>query len=816
MYELNTKEEFISAIRLHMLYCLFYGLSVFAGLWQHGQPMYTCVLLCLLIPVAMLPFFNIFRNELTRSIMQILFPLIAGIWLVYRMMNHIPSDKFLMESLALAGFAFSFTLCKKDRGYFLLISSILLIYGAVYPRIIYIHLTPVIMMVILVIFYLSRTNALCQAAEIPESKAVSRFSWLYLIPHTLLLLAITIFIYMQLPVEDSTSSGYLTSNIDNNNDNYSPPMLQDWFKSKQIRRDSSGRIVTTEGENPDALSKKSNKQVSAAIDEASFSSNGNGAGQPGDDLLFTVKSDVKLYWLANLYDQYDGEKWKTTKKMAEQKFIFSWKIFKVYFTTMQKFEIKKWHTRTLPSAFHTTSFNFTERHSQPFDETFFNRKLPLGSEYPELPFQYITNTYIPYQKAEKVKKQNLWWEKLKKEHYLKLPENKISIRLKRKAGDITGDSLSGYDKAIALRNYLRKNFSYKQFSKRVPEGREAVDFFIFDLKEGHCEYFASAMVTLARLSGLPARVATGFSPGNYNIMTKEFEIYEYHAHAWAQVFIENMGWLTFDATPPGEIVSRTTPIGIGSLKDPFGDEWQVNPPELASNVQQKAPPMMSMTKENAQEIMAQAKKIKTSKLQQLLLQIPADGQELKDSFEQMKNKLGKEKSFIHRAFVSFKSNFKAFINTIAATAKGIANFFYGINGIIALLVLVSAYPVYLLIQKIRQAINIMIKRKQCEKMFDAAVKNLKDAPQKCIESCYFAIRNLLEISGYPNAQKMELFDYGTSLKHVDLQLSKDVLAVFHAYSQMSYSLKTAMLTDSEEALKRALNIRSILVVNPTH
>ena len=44
-----------------------------------------------------------------------------------------------------------------------------------------------------------------------------------------------------------------------------------------------------------------------------------------------------------------------------------------------------------------------------------------------------------------------------------------------------------------------------------------------------------------------------------------------------------MGWLTFDAVPPSEIPSQTTPVGIGQFRDPFGDEWKVNPPELTAN-----------------------------------------------------------------------------------------------------------------------------------------------------------------------------------------------------------------------------------------
>ena len=807
MYELNTKDEFISDMRLHILYCLLYGCSIIAALWQHGHAVFTCVVLILVFPMMILPFFKFFRNELTRSIMQISFPTVAGIWLVFRIINRVPSGQFLMESLTLAGLAFSFTLCKKDRAYFLLISSVLLMYGSVYPRAIFIHLIPLIMILVLLIFYLSRTNALCQSAKIPESKAVSKFSWLYLIPQTALMVLIAIFIYMLLPSEDSTSGGYLNSDF-NNNTNYSPPEIRNWFKTKKIKTGKTGKMMVS-GEDPSAISKKSDKLVSASGEEASFSPNGDGAGLPGDDLLFTVKSDVKLYWLVNLYDTYDGTKWKISKRMKKQRFKHNWDFSRCCIASFQTFEIKKWHTRSLPAAFLPSYFSF-QNSKLAIDETFFGRKLSDGEHYPQLPFRYTASSLVPYAEADLKDPSILWWEKIPKKQYLKLPKNKISRRLNRKVREITENSLTDFSKAMALRDYLRNNFDYLQTAQAPPEGREPSDYFIFELKEGHCEYFASAMVVLARIAGLPARIATGFSPGNFNIMTKKFEVYEYHAHAWAQVFIEKKGWLTFDPTPPGEIISRTTPLGIGSLKDPFGDEWQVKPPELASMVQKKVSPFNTIKGTNRKEIIATFKTAKPSKLKQFILQIPADGQDLQDTFAQLKDKVADEGSFIHRILASFKSNFNAFINTIVATAKGIANFFYSINGIAALLLLIFVYPVYCLVYKIIKWIRMIIKRNQCEVMLNEAVKNLVIAPNQCIESCYFATRNLLEISGYENSEKMELFDYGTALQTVDLQLSKDVLAVFYFYTQMSYSMKKVKVADSEHTLERALNVRALL------
>jgi hypothetical protein len=176
----------------------------------------------------------------------------------------------------------------------------------------------------------------------------------------------------------------------------------------------------------------------------------------------------------------------------------------------------------------------------------------------------------------------LWSEPLPKSHYLKLPE-KLSSQIAELGKSITKDKLLPYQKAIALRDYLRNNYTYRLYAEKTPEGKESTAYFLFESKEGHCEYFAAALAILARTQNLPSRVATGFSPGNYNALTRQFEVFEYHAHAWTQIYIEKIGWLTFDATPPSEIPSDTTPLGIGHFRDPFGDEWRITPPELTAN-----------------------------------------------------------------------------------------------------------------------------------------------------------------------------------------------------------------------------------------
>ena len=317
--------------------------------------------------------------------------------------------------------------------------------------------------------------------------------------------------------------------------------------------------------------------------ENSVNGDGSGASPPGEDLVFRVKSPVKTYWLAALYDNYDGHKWTATKEMKTQK-IRNNSFDYIGNSYTQNFSINKNVSPTLYSAFIPKYFEFQMGSGFKTENTFYNSRI-LNREAISVPFSYnVTSVNFTSDNAvPEFKPAQLWFEKLAPKHYTALSKNLISERVHKLSEKITIGEKENYKKAILLRDYLRDNFKYKMDAQKTPEGKEITDYFIFELKEGNCQYFANSLAILARSNGIPSRLATGFSPGNYNVLNGTFEVYEYHAHAWTQLFIEGKGWLTFDATPPGEVISRATPMIIGSLEDPFGDEWKITPPEITKN-----------------------------------------------------------------------------------------------------------------------------------------------------------------------------------------------------------------------------------------
>lgn len=92
-------------------------------------------------------------------------------------------------------------------------------------------------------------------------------------------------------------------------------------------------------------------------------------------------------------------------------------------------------------------------------------------------------------------------------------------------------------------------FTYTLSPPRPPAGREPISEFLLETRRGHCEYFASAMVVVCQLKGIPARLVTGYRGGEFNPVGGFLVVREKHAHAWVEVLIPGKGWQLFDPTP---------------------------------------------------------------------------------------------------------------------------------------------------------------------------------------------------------------------------------------------------------------------------
>ena len=133
------------------------------------------------------------------------------------------------------------------------------------------------------------------------------------------------------------------------------------------------------------------------------------------------------------------------------------------------------------------------------------------------------------------------------ERYLALPSN-VSRRVFDLALEVTRNSPTSFGKASSLEAYLR-TYKYELNLPAPPENRELSDYFLFELQKGYCDYFATAMVVMARSIGIPARIAIGYTRGAFDPNQQLYIVSEDNAHSWVEIYFSEIGWIPFEPTP---------------------------------------------------------------------------------------------------------------------------------------------------------------------------------------------------------------------------------------------------------------------------
>lgn len=791
---------------LHWVYTLLYAVAMVAVLWQHCHPVITILILAMILPLSIPAYIPYAKFGFSgRFILQLCIVIFALAWTFYRIKTGVTVDKTAVELIGVAATTFLMGRRNRDYGYLFLISLFLMIYGALLPRILYLLLLGGAIVLILAILYYKRPVNLSGDPDIKMPEFRFRQTWFFFLCHILMALILFFLVFSLIPTRPTRTKGAFEVSFLTDKDAFTPPSMQKWLRGDNIKIDSKAPIFIRHSSKPDTLD-NSGKPMNVTNSNAPAQAQGNGSGSTqGEDLVFSVKMPVKLYHLVQLYDIYNGTSWTLSPQLknGSQRRLPKQLRLPAFHDIEANYTVQKWISPKLFAPFRPLMFSATDNVEsiRIFQNTFFNAEL-YGRQYPRLPFKYkvTSRIFLPLDqqeiKPDDKRKTVYWLERIPTRHYLQLPRKKISKRLSELVKNLTKDVKDPYRKAILLRDYLRENFNYKLYAEKPPANRELADFFLFDLKEGHCEYFATTLAVMARLAGLPARIATGFSPGNYNTLTNAFDVYEYHAHAWTQIFFDDKGWLTFDATPPQNIISRTTPLGIGMLRDPFGDEWKISPPELTqATVNYLKQAILETEKEKKEEF---------SKVDELIA-AALNKEEVKGK-DAVKKKPEQAKKKPENWIGKTNALLKKINNAIGDSIASVRTYLtenWKISLPLAIVVLSLLITLKMVIVQIRQR-NLL--KRALQYLSQASDPNTDNAHR--IRCMYYCVRLLLKRANLPRVKNQELLAYAESLKNTDPELSQDTLFLFAQFYMVEYGDYHPDLFETENALNRTNDIKN--------
>lgn len=171
--------------------------------------------------------------------------------------------------------------------------------------------------------------------------------------------------------------------------------------------------------------------------------------------------------------------------------------------------------------------------------------------------------------------------------FTRIPGNVPEI-VRTTAGRVAGAGTTPYEKAMAIQRYLRSSEFTYSLQSPVQGGYDGNGLSVLsdflEQKSGYCIHYASAMAVMARLEGIPSRIAVGYAPGRLTGATvtvagqgelSEYEVDARDAHAWPELYFQGLGWVPFEPTPSRGVVpdyasETSSPAAPGSVENNDG------------------------------------------------------------------------------------------------------------------------------------------------------------------------------------------------------------------------------------------------------
>lgn len=280
-----------------------------------------------------------------------------------------------------------------------------------------------------------------------------------------------------------------------------------------------------------------------------------GSLKQSDETVMRVRLDKNgennsenLYWRGVALDSFDDKVWSKSKLDYKEPYIKGEKdFFLVDYSsgkedvTIQTVYLEPIDTPVLFTLARPVAIqgNFQILFKDSEGAINFNR-----SGYDRLSYKVYSDRSLP--DKNRLKADNSAYSEEYK-HYLQVPED-IDPRIAQLATQIAGKYDNRYDKAKAIEKYLQTQFGYTLELKAG--GEQPLADFLFNVREGHCEYFATAMAIMLRTQGIATRIVNGFQQGEYNETADIYVVKQKNAHSWVEVYFPRENdWVVFDPTP---------------------------------------------------------------------------------------------------------------------------------------------------------------------------------------------------------------------------------------------------------------------------
>ncbi len=282
---------------------------------------------------------------------------------------------------------------------------------------------------------------------------------------------------------------------------------------------------------------------------------------------------VRYYWRAWAYDTYDSGRWQSTfndvESASPDEFNFTFPDYRSRWTGVFTFtpavpigtlyapSLPVWISRPINATLGTDAEGNADIASVQAAVTVFAGE------------RYQVHSSISTATITNLRAAGINYPAWVSNNYLQLPA--ITSRTRDLAQEIAAPYDNPYDIAQAVTEYLRANITYAETVDGPPSNQEPIDWFLFDSKQGFCNYYATAEIVMLRSLGIPARMAVGYAHGEATVVSEigpavpgrfenvTYTVLQRDAHAWPEVYFPDYGWVEFEPTVSQSPIQR--PLG---------------------------------------------------------------------------------------------------------------------------------------------------------------------------------------------------------------------------------------------------------------
>jgi len=278
-------------------------------------------------------------------------------------------------------------------------------------------------------------------------------------------------------------------------------------------------------------------------------------GRPGDDLVMRVRADKPAFWRGLAYATYDGRFWHADEDPPNKIESFENEMLlpsppgpslpnSRYDELIQTFYIEAPQANLVFGAYRATRIYFPAAYVRVDRDGSVRSPVEVNEG---LVYSVVSRRLNVNASELANAEYGTDLAKADLERYLQVPDS-LPQRVRDLAYEITRGSATRYEKILAIERWLMQNTEYTLDIPPLPPGKDALDTFLFEDKKGFCEQIATAEVMLLRLAGVPARLVSGYVPGQHSFFSGMYEVRGRDAHTWTEIYFPGVGWVESDPT----------------------------------------------------------------------------------------------------------------------------------------------------------------------------------------------------------------------------------------------------------------------------